>query len=179
MTALLIAGRMKQIDEKKDENTCGGVTKYNSGEDATKEITSTEIRELHCKFSYFAVMDDSEISGRMYTFDAVQKNNTYICAYEWYTRNGGESESGQFEADLSFGESLHKIAAGHNLAQYNGYYHSVSGLPEMYGDYINIAYASGESIYAKDNQNGFVPVEVMQDLWTLFRETDEKLEEAP
>jgi len=38
----------------------------------------------------------------------------------------------------------------------------------MYGAKLDIQYASGESIYAYDNQDCFIPLEAMQELVELF-----------
>ena len=38
----------------------------------------------------------------------------------------------------------------------------------MYGEQIDIKYASGESIYAHDNQDGFLQTEAMVELIELF-----------
>ena len=38
----------------------------------------------------------------------------------------------------------------------------------MYGEQIDIKYASGESIYAHDNQDGFLQMEAMVELIELF-----------
>ena len=40
----------------------------------------------------------------------------------------------------------------------------------MYGEQIDIKYASGESIYAHDNQDGFLQMEAMVELIELFSE---------
>ena len=56
----------------------------------------------------------------------------------------------------------------YDLAKHNGDTHHVSGIPDMYGDYIDIKYASGESIYASDNQSGFLKAEAAMELLNLF-----------
>lgn len=63
---------------------------------------------------------------------------------------------------------LQSIVAAHNFARHNGYYHNVSGLPAMYGESIDIVYDSGERIYARDNQSGFLPLEAEKALVMLF-----------
>lgn len=63
---------------------------------------------------------------------------------------------------------LQEIVSKYDLAKHNGYTHHVSGLPDMYGDYIDIKYASGESIYASDNQSGFLAQEAAMELINLF-----------
>ena len=63
---------------------------------------------------------------------------------------------------------LQEIAAAYNFAQHNGYYHKVSGLPDMYGERLDIIYASGEQICAYDNQSRFLPYEAAEELILLF-----------
>ena len=63
---------------------------------------------------------------------------------------------------------LQEIVAYHDFAQYNGYSHTVSGLPDMYGERIDIVYASGERIYVHDNQSGFLGREAQKKLIALF-----------
>ena len=60
----------------------------------------------------------------------------------------------------------------YEFAQHNGYSHKISGLPDMYGATLDIKYASGESIYAYDNQDCFIPFEAMKELVELFNTTE-------
>ena len=75
-----------------------------------------------------------------------------------------------FTADTSFMTSLQELVSKYNFAQYNGYISKVSGLPDMYGAKIDIAYASGESIFAHDNQDCFIPFEAIEGLVEIFEE---------
>ena len=78
------------------------------------------------------------------------------------------------EADASFLEALQEVVSRHDLAAHNGFVHTVSGLPEMYGARLDIRYASGESIYAHDNQSCFLALEAMLDLSALFMAQNEE-----
>ena len=64
--------------------------------------------------------------------------------------------------------SLQEIVSKYDFAQYNGYISKVSGLPHMYGAKLDIKYASGESIYAHDNQDCFISLDAMNELVELF-----------
>lgn len=64
--------------------------------------------------------------------------------------------------------SLQELVSKYNFAQYNGYISKVSGLPDMYGAKLDINYASGESIYAYNNQDCFIPFEAIEELIELF-----------
>ena len=68
--------------------------------------------------------------------------------------------------------NLQEIVSKYNFAQYNGYISKVSGLPDMYGAKIDIKYASGESIYAYDNQDWFIPFEAIEELVRIFEESE-------
>ena len=64
--------------------------------------------------------------------------------------------------------SLQEIVSKYDFAQYNGYISKVSGLPHMYGAKLDIKYASGERIYAHDNQDCFISLDAMNELVELF-----------
>lgn len=64
--------------------------------------------------------------------------------------------------------TLQKVVAEYDLAQYNGYSYRVSGLPEGYGACLEVEYASGEHIYASDNQSCFLSIDAMEALEALF-----------
>jgi len=171
LAALVLAGCGRLRGEETVDEVDGGVVKNQSGDDAPKVIESTEIIRFRCESSLIAAGDPGELGNYVYTFEAEQKDGTVFCTWERYGRipEGGEKHS--FETDTAFLDALQKIAAGYDLAQYNGFYHSVSGLPELYGDILSIEYASGETIYAKDNQDSFLPPEAVYDFLVLFGET--------
>jgi len=147
----------------------GGIQKYNSGEDSPKVIESTEITGFKCVFSLIAAAldEESELAGRVYELNAVIENDVAKCKIEWYSRSDS-GEDREFTADASFMTKLQGIVSKYNFAQHNGYSSTVSGLPAMYGAKLDINYASGESIYAYDNQNQFLPFEAIVELVDLF-----------
>lgn len=147
----------------------GGVKNYNSGDDAPKTVESTEIVSFECSFSLIAKVleEESELAGRVYTLRAVAENRAVTCMADWYDRSGG-SEKTEFTADASFMAALQEIVERYDFARYNGYVSRVSGLPDMYGAKLDIEYASGESIYAYDNQSTFLPLEAIKELAGLF-----------
>lgn len=147
----------------------GGVKKYNSGEDAQKTIESTEITGFVCEFSLISAVleEESELDGKVYNLSAVREKGDVDCKIDWYDRSGN-GEKHEFTTDLSFMRSLQQIVAEYNFAQHNGYSSRVSGLPNMYGAKLDITYASGENIYAYDNQDCFIPFDAMKRLVELF-----------
>ncbi len=172
--ALLLAGLLfagcKRLNTKSNADTDdidGGVVKRQSGDDSPKVINSTEITEFHCEFSLLAAVDPEGLENRIYKLDVQYKGDDVQGSFKKYGR-GAPSESFEFKVDKEFLEALQEIIARHNLAARNGYVHTVSGLPDMYGALIDIRYASGEYIYAHDNQDCFMTMESMRELAELF-----------
>ena len=157
------------LPSRETDHIDGGVKTYNSGEDSPKVIESAEIVSFKCEFSLLAVVleEESELDGRNYTLEAVAESETVRCKVDCYGRESS-SVPREFTADASFMKELQAIVEKYDFAQYNGYESVVSGLPYMYGARLDIEYASGESIYAYDNQDCFLPLEAMEDLTRLF-----------
>ena len=147
----------------------GGVKTYNSGEDSPKVIGSTEMVSFECEFSLIAAVfeEESELSGRIYKLSAVLEDVTVKSKIKWGDR-AGAGEEHDFTTDASFMTNLQEIVSKYDFAQYNGYISKVSGLPHMYGAKLDIKYASGESIYAHDNQDCFISLDAMNELVELF-----------
>lgn len=147
----------------------GGVVTRNSGDDSPKVIESTEIISFEFEVSLYNIVveEESELVGRNYKLSAVLEDGAVKSKIKWRDRVGA-GEEGDFAADISFMTSLHELVSKYNFAQYNGYISKVSGLPDMYGAKIDIAYASGESIYAHNNQDCFIPFEAIEELIELF-----------
>ena len=150
-------------------NEDGGVKKYNSGEDSPKSINSSEIISFNCKFSLISLVleEESELDGKIYTLSSTLENETVTCKVKWRNRFG-DGETKEFKTNVSFMSKLQEIVSKYNFAQHNGYSSTVSGLPDMYGAKLDIKYSSGESIYAYDNQNNFLSLDVMEELVSLF-----------
>ena len=104
---------------------------------------------------------------RISELDAVASEGLVTVKYSWRERDGKRGK-GEYMAKNDFMARLQMIVAAHNIAKYNGYYHRVSGLPDMYGESLDITYASGESIYANDNQSGFLPIRAVRELIVHF-----------
>jgi len=171
LAALFFAGCGKHRGNNTDD-VDGGVVTRESGDDAPKVIESTEINTFECIISLLSQWDPGELKRRVYTFSAELKDEKVFCSCKW---RGDGSDSFSFESDISFLKSLQNIVSEYDFAQYNGFYHSVSGLPNMYGDRISIVYESGEEIYASDNQSGFLPNDAAFDLVKLFCESAGKV----
>lgn len=161
----IAALRYRRMDRETDEIDGGVVKRYYA--DAPKVIESSEIVRFCCVISLFAACETDGLGNRIYTLDAALKGGDVLVKYDWRER-GGESDKAEYKADADFMVRLQSIVAAHNFARHNGYYHNVSGLPAMYGESIDIVYDSGERIYARDNQSGFLPLEAEKALVMLF-----------
>ena len=149
----------------------GGVVTRNSGGDSPKVIKSTEIISFDCELSFISTVfdEESELEGKVYKMSAILEDNTVKVKIDWHDRTGTGNKS-EFETDSSFMLRLQEIVSKYDLAKHNGYTHHVSGLPNMYGEHIDIKYASGEAIYAHDNQDGFLQMDAIVELIELFNE---------
>ena len=145
----------------------GGVRHYSSGDDAPKTIVSSEITDFRCEFSLYAAADPGKLGCGKYKCSAVLQEGTAACSIRWQERTGASGDR-TFTAGRKFLQKLQETVSAHDLVKHNGYVSRVSGLPDMYGASLSVRYASGESIYAYDNQHNFLTDEVMNDLFTLF-----------
>ena len=170
VAAAVIAGGIsvfrRRISVQNDDDIDGGVVKrYWS--DAPKVIASNEITEFHSVISLISAYHADEVGHRVYRLDAVIENNAVLVRYDWYDRQGN-SDRAEYKTDADFMIRLQEIVSAYDFAQYNGYYHSVSGLPDMYGETLDVVYASGERLHVYDNQSGFLPYEAIIELVMLF-----------
>ena len=157
------------LPRRNTDDIDGGVVTRNSGDDSPKVIESTEIISYDSEFSFISSFfdEESELAGKVYKLSAVMEDDTVKVKFDWHDR-AGNGDKYEFQTDSSFMTKLQKIVSKYDLAKHNGYTHHVSGLPDMYGEQIDIKYASGESIYAHDNQDGFLQMEAMVELIELF-----------
>jgi len=161
----IAAARQKTAKQNRD-SVDGGVVKR-CWADAPKVIESTEIVTFHSEISLLAACDTGELGNRVYRLDAAREEDGVRVSFSWYDRHGG-SDRGEYTADADFMVRLQEIAASHDFARHNGYYHTVSGLPAMYGESLHIVYASGERIDVHDNQSGFLSLDAEKALILLF-----------
>lgn len=158
---LLISGCARPSNDT--EYIDGGV-QHSMDADAPKTITSTKITSFHCEFSATnLVLDSSPVAGRYHTLHAAQDGGSYEA------RGGGTVyDEREFTPDEAFFEALQQIVAKYDLAQYNGQYYTVSGLPPDHGAKLDIQYDSGESVRCSNNQSCFIPLEAMEELVSHF-----------
>ncbi len=158
-----------RLPVRETDDIDGGVKTYNSGENSPKVIESTEIISFEFEVSLYNIVleEESELVGRNYKLNAVLEDGAVKSKIKWRDR-AGDGEEHDFTTDASFMTNLQEIVSKYNFAQYNGYISKVSGLPDMYGAKIDINYESGESIYAYNNQDCFIPFEAIEELVEIF-----------
>ena len=163
------------LPARETDDIDGGVKTYNSGENSPKVVDSTEIISFEFEVSLYNIVveEESELVGRNYKLNAVLEDGAVKSKIKWRDR-AGAGEEHDFTADASFMTNLQEIVSKYNFAQYNGYISKVSGLPDMYGVKIDINYASGERIYAHDNQDCFIPFEAIEELVRIFEEAEKE-----
>lgn len=147
--------------KKPDTDPIDGGVRHYIDENAPKVIRSTEIVSFQCKFSTLHMLrEESELAGNVYELQATAEGGCYGLRV---------GEGGSFSPDADFFARLQAIVAENDLAQYNGIFHTVSGLPPDCGAELWVEYASGETIRSSDNQDCFLSVKAMTELKELFR----------
>lgn len=165
--------RNKKKEHFDTDSIDGGVVKRCDGADSPKTVSSTEITKFKCVFSLIAHGEDISLEHGVYTLSAALENGYVNGKFECSSRNGSSVRQ-EFSSSPQFMDGLYDVIAKYDFAQYNGYVHTVSGLPNMYGAQIDITFVSGESIYAHDNQSNFLPLDAMCELEALFKKQIEK-----
>lgn len=160
------------IDVPEPEVEEDGYTSIQTDVSAPKAIESTEIMSFWCCFSTLAYDETDELGNSVYALNARVTDDIVTCRY----RSSSDNTDISFSADTSFMEELQKIAADHDLAQYNGIYSETKGLPDMYGADLTVDYASGEWISAYNNDDNYLSFEAMAALKSLFLEASSKAE---
>ncbi|MBE6679113.1 MAG: hypothetical protein E7598_01175 [Ruminococcaceae bacterium] len=158
---------LKSLFRKRRADTEDGGVRKRIWYDAPKKIVSEQIISFKCEFSTVTIVDDIPIEHGVYTLFARLKDGAVRGAYELRTRDGS-GEQFDFRQSHRFLRSVQNVVSTYDIAKHNGMEYRVSGLPDMYGANISIVYASGERIYASDNQNNFLSVEAMAELVKLF-----------
>ena len=170
LAAAAVGGGIRAVYQKNFEKNTdpidGGVVKRYWA-DVPKVIESQEITSFRCEISLLAACDADEIGHRVYKLDAAVEDGEVLVTYDWRDRSG-ESDKAEYKADADFMVRLQEIVTTYDFAKHNGYYHTVSGLPDMYGEILDIVYASGERIHIHDNQSGFLSLEAEKALIMLF-----------
>jgi len=155
------------IRRKPPDTDCidGGVRHY-VDENLPKKIQSAEITYFSCKFSSMdRSMQDTPIAGQVFTLIATADS----CTCKIRDREM-QTVSETFTPDQDFMRRLQELVVRYDMAQKNGQYYSVSGLPPDFGIDLEVRYASGERIRIYDNQSCFLSNAAMEELTALFQQ---------
>ena len=150
----------------KESNKNGGVVKR-FYQDAPKEIISNELVKFSCRFSTkFSTVKSSTPKPAIYSLEAQVVENTVLCSILVSSRE--EKLKREETRDLAFITKLEKLLRKHEVANLNGYHHSVSGLPSFFGSTLTASYKSGEEIHFYDNQTCILKQDFTKELCILF-----------
>lgn len=141
-----------------------GCVHNNTNHDAPKVIKSTLIISFDCWFSTEDSAEPGALGNHIYQLQAKLENGAVKGTYQ--VRDTGEKRF--FRESHHFMIKLQDLVEMYDLVQYNGHSYEVAGLPGDYGASLKVRYASGESIYAYDNQDNFLPWGAMNELLKLF-----------
>lgn len=160
---ILLLTRRCRYSQRDTEDIDGGQTHY-VNENAPKAVESDEITYFSCACSTKDLpFNESPVAGRYYTLCVGGNEGSFEA------RAGGKIYAKRsFVPDAAFFAQLQQIVAKYDLAQYNGEFYTVAGLPPDFGAKLNIRYASDEQICASDNQSCFLPLEAIEKLVFLF-----------
>ena len=150
-------------NEEPDGPIDGGAVD-NSDPNAPKTIESKQLISFDCRFSTVDAAEPGALGNHIYALQARLENGAVKGTY----RILDTGEERPFRESHRFLEELRGLVSLYDLAQYNGRSYSVAGLPEDYGASLEVRYASGEHIYAADNQDNFLPWGAMNELIKLF-----------
>lgn len=156
----------KQKTKYGDIEQDGGVKKK-VVTNAPKHIQSTLIIRFIVEMSTVADAEENEYCGYVYNLNAVLENGAVKGSYKCRDRYGSVFEQ-RFRASVKFMSDLYHIVIEYDLARYNGESCFVAGLPDNYGSSVDIMFASGEYIYASDNQSNFITGNAVKELVDLF-----------
>lgn len=156
----------KRNPRDEDVEIDGGVTQHVDTK-APKQINSNLIIGFSVEISTLADADDNEYCGCVYNLNAVLENGAVKANYKCRDRCACVFEQ-SFRESVRFMRGLYRIVSEYDFAKYNGESCFVSGLPDNYGACVDIMFASGERIYASDNQSNFIPGDAVIKLVDLF-----------
>lgn len=146
-----------------------GGTRISYDTNAPKEIVSHELIRFFCRFSALSLMEEeTQLPRGVYDFGASKGEDGVSCTVRCsHSRvlSGGEQKSTRSDDFLA---ALDALLQKYNVAQYNGSHYKVSGLPYFYGAKVDAEYASGETLYCYNNQDPFLPIDMIRELCGLF-----------
>lgn len=146
-----------------------GGTRIRRDTDAPKEILSREPVRFSCRFSALSLQEcDTGMIQGVYSFNALKGEGGVMCTVVCNNPRAIPERERKFTRSDDLMTELDTLLREHDVARYNGSYYKVSGLPDFYGATIDVEYASGETIYCYNNQDPFLPIELIRELCGLF-----------
>lgn len=141
-----------------------GTRKDQTDPNAPKTIESKQIILFDCWFSTLDIAEPGVLGNHIYHLQAELEDGAVKGSYQ--VRDTDEEWS--FRADHSFLNEVFELVDRYEIAQFNGHSVEVAGLPSDYGVNLDVRFASGEHIYASDNEGNFLPYSFMDELEKLF-----------
>lgn len=150
-----------------------GGTRIRNDTDAPKEIISRELVQFCCRFSTLSFMEeDTNLKCGVYSFSATKGERGVACTVTCTNPSVVDGEQ-KYMRPENFLAKIDAILHKYNAAEYNGRYYKVSGLPNFFGSSIGAEYESGETLNCYNNQDPFLPIEMMVELCRLFGVAEE------
>ena len=138
----------------------GGVVKNRRLEGYNEDIKSKEIIKFAYKngeFDVFCELKDNVLHVKSTGGNYSNRDNSYF-KLDYNAK------------DNSLLNKLQDIIDKYQISKNNGYEYEVSGLPEGYGDTINVLYKSNEKIYKYSNQSHNLNEESIKEIYNVFLE---------
>ncbi|MCR5099760.1 MAG: hypothetical protein K6B41_00230 [Butyrivibrio sp.] len=156
----------KVTAETEDGAISGKVTK--SEADGPKTIESTEITSFECWFSTADFTEPGSLGNHIYEMKASLDGDVVTGSYKVIDEGKEYEFTAGDEFDGGFMGELYTLIDSYNIAENNGFYENVSGIPEEFGAKINVDFESGEKIIANSNSDNYLNVDFMSELISLF-----------
>ena len=137
---------------------CGGRTEYY--EDLPKKILSAEIT----RFKYSA-------TGQFIVSAVMCEDDDIEIVFKRCDQESREWARSEYKAHgSSFMKKLQEIIEKYDLAEDNGHYVNIAGLPPRYGGELSVLYKSGERIFRHNNQSEIISEAASNEILKAFTE---------
>ena len=156
--------RKAQADSSKVKMP-GGRGEY-ADPNAALTIISKDIVNFECKFdcSNFYLSDENRNYPYFYCiFSLERRGDSALCKTQTVSNL-------DFETPLSALDDLQAIIDKYGLVKHNGIFNHTGGLPEGYGVFFSVEYASGEKLSFEDNQHVMIGDKATLALHDFFRD---------
>lgn len=140
-----------------------------------KEIESETIISFFLDFSTLYEEGDISMGKKQWKLRADFDGETVLGTYKSFDSMSNDDR--RFEADAQFMNKLMEIIKTYDLASFDGLDNETKGISDEYGATFSIMFESGESLYARDNEENFIPLEAEDAFVQLFAEACAKGEE--